>query len=87
MNIDERIDSLLNDELRSILLTPSEERATVKDFIRDVLAEITFITYTGEPIRLCSNCPQFKQANGGWEITQCNDCRALNEANIKKLGL
>ena len=34
----------------------------------------TFTTYTGETISLCDNCPQFK-SNGGWEITQCNDCR------------
>lgn len=32
-----------------------------------------FITYTGEAISLCSNCPQFKRENG-WDITQCNHC-------------
>jgi hypothetical protein len=36
--------------------------------------EQQFSTYNGETIKLCSDCPQFRR-NGGWEITQCNNCR------------
>lgn len=36
-----------------------------------------FTTYTGETIKLCDNCSQFKR-DGSWEIRQCNRCARDN---------
>jgi hypothetical protein len=57
------------------------EKQAITSLLNTELDKKTFTTYTGESIKLCNDCPQFKREDG-WQITQCNHCEtSLKERN------